>query len=140
MAATAGAATAARWSTSVITPELREFVATKFGSPEQIDVFQLLHRQADREWTAAQVAEALGTAPQSAGMRLFLLSSARLLAASAGGEASYRYASNPALDLLAAQLQEAYAQSRAAPYALLSDAPRPDPARDFADAFRLRKP
>ncbi|MGH7337910.1 MAG: hypothetical protein ACREI7_10045 [Myxococcota bacterium] len=126
--------------TSQITPELREFVAAKFGSPEQVDVFLHLYRHADKEWTAAQVAAALGMAPQSAGMRLFLLSSTGLLAVSGGAEAVYRYQREPALDLLSDLLERAHAAARDELVDILSGESRPDPARQFADAVRLRKP
>ena len=123
-----------------IPSELREFLASKFGSPEQVDVFLLLHRRAERGWTPAEVGAELGMAPQSAGMRLFLLASSGLLAAEGDAEAVYRYVADPALDALAALLAEAYAEQRQELYAVVTNAPRPDPARQFADAFKLKKP
>ena len=102
-------------------------------------MFLLLHRTADRGWTPAEVAAELDMAPQSAGMRLFLLASSGLLGAGGGAEAVYQYVADPALDALAAALAAAYADSPDQIHALVTDAPRPDPAKQFADAFRLKK-
>jgi hypothetical protein len=123
-----------------IPPELREFLAAKFGSPEQVQVFLLLHRRPDRSWTPADVGSELGMAPQSAGMRLFLLASSGLLAPGGGAEAVYQYVSEPALDALAGVLDVAYYENREEVDALVTNAQRPDPARQFAEAFRLKKP
>jgi hypothetical protein len=119
---------------------LREFVVAMFGSPEQLDVFVLLHGDPGRAWTPAQVAATLGMASESAGMRLFLLSAAGLLEASGGAAVEYRFASDPALAPFAQQTAAAYAADRGQLYALVSGGSRPDPARRFADAFKLRKP
>ena len=126
--------------TREIPAELREFLAAKFGSPEQVDVFLLLHRRPERGWTPADVAAELGMAPQSAGMRLFLLASSGLLGAGGGAEAVYQYVPDPALDSLAALLAQVYATRREELYAVVTNAPAPDPAKQFADAFRLKKP
>lgn len=112
---------------------------SKFGSPEQIDVFVFLYEHPDRDWAPEQVGEALGMAPQSAGMRMFLLASAGLLAGSDRGEARYRYVPNPVLDSLARQIAGIHASRREQLYEVVTEASRPDPARQFADAFRLRK-
>lgn len=79
-------------------------------------------------------------APQSAEMRLFLLSSTGLLASSGSREAEYQYVAEPTLDLFARLLVEAHARQRDALYALVDGARRVDPVRSFADAFKLRKP
>jgi hypothetical protein len=105
-----------------------------------VDVFLLLHRRQERGWTPAEVAAELGMAPQSAGMRLFLLASSGLLGAGGGAEAVYQYVADAALDPLAALLAQAYAARREELYAVVTNAPRPDPAKQFADAFKLKKP
>ena len=79
-------------------------------------------------------------APQSAGMRLFLLASAGLIEATGGREPEYRYAASPGLDQLAGLAAAAYDANRDALYAIVGGKPAPDPVRQFADAFKLRKP
>jgi hypothetical protein len=120
--------------------ELREFVAAKFGSAEQLDIFVLLFRHAERGWSPEQVAAELGMAPQSAGMRLYLLASAGLLVAGGGAEAIYQYVADPGLDPLARWTEAVYATRRDELHRIVSAAPRPDPAQHFADAFKWRKP
>jgi DNA-binding transcriptional ArsR family regulator len=103
-------------------------------------VFLLLLRSRDREWTVSEVASAVGMPPPSAGMRLFLLASAGLLSASSESEARYQYVGGPELDLLADMLAAADSGARAQLAAMVSGSLPTDPARQFADAFRLRKP
>lgn len=118
---------------------MRELVAAKVSSPEQLDVFLLLYRAQARTWTPTQVAEALDMAPQSAGMRLFLLASAGLIEATDARDPEYRYVSSPGLDPLADLTVAAYESDRDTLYEIAGK-PAPDPVRDFADAFKLRKP
>ena len=121
-----------------IAPELVEFLRSKFGSREQLDVFVLLQRTSDRDWSPAEVAAALGTAPQSAGMRLFLLASANLIAAGGSPDLRYRYLAEPALDVWASLIADAYAHDRQELYAAIGGTA--SPGQQFADAFDLRKP
>jgi hypothetical protein len=124
-----------------VPPELREFLASRFSSIEQVDVFVLLHRSPERQWSPQDVAGALGVAPQSAGMRLFLLSSAGLLASSGDRDVRYWYAAAPALDDVARVIDDAHRDDRAALAAVFGGPPAAaDPAQVFADAFRLKKP
>jgi hypothetical protein len=123
-----------------LAPELVELLLSKLSSIEQVDVFVLLFRSAERDWSPQEVAAALNVAPQSAGMRLFLLSSAGLLAASGSGASQrYAYVHNPALDSIADMVAQTHAAERPALAALLSPSPG-SPAQLFADAFRLKKP
>lgn len=124
-----------------IQPELREFITTKFGSPDQLEVFLLLYRSPHRDWSPNEVAEQLGVAPQSAGMRLFLLASAGLLTSSGSPrQLRYSYSPDAALDPWSELVAAAWDRDRGALVALLSGAPAPGPAAHFADAFKLRKP
>jgi hypothetical protein len=121
-----------------LSPELAEFLISKFTAVEQVDVFVLLFRSPDRLWSSQEVATALRVAPQSAGMRLYLLTSAGLLAASGGGAAvQYRYAPEPALDAIGGAIADAHQADRSAVAAVISP-PDGSPARLFADAFRLK--
>jgi hypothetical protein len=118
-------------------PELAELLLSKFSSVEQVDVFVLLHGSADREWSADEVARALEMPSQSAGMRLYLLASAGLIATDGGATMRYRYVPEPALDAIAEAIADAHRRDRPALAALLSP-PSGSPARLFADAFRLK--
>ena len=124
---------------SELTTELREFLSSKFSSIEQVDVFVLLLGEPERRWTPQAVADALGIAPPSAGMRLFLLASAGLVASSGEREVSYWYAPSPALDFAGAVIRDSHRDDRAALAAVLAGGAGPAPADAFADAFRLRK-
>jgi hypothetical protein len=120
--------------------ELREFIASKFSAPGQLDVFMLLYREAARSWSPAEVASALGIAMQTADMRLFLLASASLLTPESGAELRYSYAASPTLDRFARLLLEAYEADPQALEAVITGEPPSDPVKQLADAFKLRKP
>ncbi len=107
-----------------LAPELREFLVSKFSSIEQLDVFMLLYRSAPRHWSALEVARELRMAPQSAEMRLFLMTSAGLFAASDAPSLTYWYEAAPALDMLAKAMSDAYEADRTAVAAILEDSPR----------------
>jgi hypothetical protein len=123
-----------------LAPELREFLTSKFSSMEQLDVFLLLYRSGDRRWSAKEVAQELRMAPQSAEMRLFLMTSAGLLAASDASPLVYWYERASALDILARALSDASETDRDAMTAALESPAAGATARLFADAFRLKKP
>lgn len=119
-------------------PALRNFLQQRLSSLDQIDIVLLLMSDPARAWTAPEVAAAVGTAPESAAMRLFLLASGGLLAFEPAGTPKYRYATgNAETDALLADLSELHATDRNVVAALVG-AP-PDPLRSFADAFKLKK-
>lgn len=123
-----------------LAPELAELLISKFTAIEQVDVFVLLFRSPDREWSTPEVATALGVAPQSAGMRLYLLASSGLLTASGdGSQVQYRYVPDPALDSVGRAIADAHRADRAGLAAVVAP-PATSAARLFADAFRLKKP
>jgi hypothetical protein len=100
----------------------------------------LLYRESDRTWSPAEVADELKIAPQSAGMRLFLLASAGLLSSSGSPDLRYGYAADEALDHWARLIAEAWKRDRRGLYALVPGGQASDPAKQFADAFKVRKP
>ncbi|HEX2120479.1 MAG TPA: hypothetical protein VHL59_02455 [Thermoanaerobaculia bacterium] len=117
---------------------LTDFLRQRLTSIDQIDIVLLLLNDPSRAWTAPEVAVALGTAHESAAMRLFLLASGGLIAFEAAGIPRYRYTrADPETHRLLGELAEVYATNRAAIAALVG-AP-PDPLRSFADAFKLKK-
>jgi hypothetical protein len=123
-----------------VAPELREFLVSKFSSMEQLDVFVLLFRSSPRQWSAMEVAQELKMAPQSAEMRLFLMTSAGLLASSEAPSLTYRYDPAPALDMLAKATTKIYQSDRPSLTSILEGPGPGATARIFADAFRLKKP
>ena len=123
-----------------VTPSaaLRNFLQQRLSSIDQIDIVLLLMRDPARAWTAPEVAAALGTAPESAAMRLFLLASSGLLVFEPAGMPKYRFApADGQTQALLTELAEVYETDRDAVAALVG-AP-PDPLRSFADAFKLKK-
>jgi hypothetical protein len=117
---------------------LRNFLQQRLSSIDQIEIVLLLMGDPARAWTAPEVAAAVGTPPESAAMRLFLLASGGLIAFEAAGMPQYRYAGTDAeAHALLTELAELYASDRDAVAALVG-AP-PDPLRSFADAFKLKK-
>jgi hypothetical protein len=98
----------------------------------------LLRSDPARSWTAPEVAAALGSAPESAAMRLFLLASGGLIAFEPSAIPRYRYATVDAdTDAMLQELSEALSEHRDAVIAAVQS-PR-DPIRSFSDAFKLKK-
>jgi hypothetical protein len=120
--------------------EVRRFILETINSVEQLEVLLLLRREAEQDWSAAAVGQALSTSTAAAGMRLTDLTSRGFLAAtSAGSETTYRYASvAPERERLVDLLATTYAERRVAVISLIYSKPN-DQVRAFADAFRLRK-
>lgn len=118
---------------------LKNFVQQRLTTVDQVDIVMLLMKEPSRSWTAAEVAAAVGTAAQSAAMRLFLLASAGVILFEPAATPSYQYvADDPATDALLHQLAALYDEDREAVAALVENRP-PDPIRSFADAFKVKK-
>jgi hypothetical protein len=123
-----------------ISDELQQFLQQRLASTEQVGIVLLLKNDPSRAWTAPEVARQLGSAPESAAMRLFLLASSGLIAFDAsGGLPRYRYA--PLDATAAARLDELAAIHESDPDAVprFLGAPPADPLRSFADAFKLKR-
>lgn len=123
---------------AVVSERLREFLQQRLSSLDQIEVVLLLRSDPSRSWTAPEVAARLGTAPEPAAMRLFLLASAGLIVFEATGVPRYRYATDAATDALVTELADVCASDQNAVAAIVDTTPR-DPIRSFADAFKLKK-
>ena len=125
---------------NVISEQLRHFLQQRLASVEQIEIVLLLKRDPARSWTASEVASHLGTAPESAAMRLFLLASAGLIVFEVSGMPRYRYAStDAATEAVLGELAAVYESDREAVTALVEAPAPPDPIRSFADAFKLKR-
>lgn len=121
-----------------VSERLRAFLEQRLSSLDQIEVVMLLRSDPDRSWTAPEVAAALGTAPEPAAMRLFLLASGGLLVFEPSAIPRYRYGGVDAeTGSMLQELSEVLAVNREAVLAALHS-PR-DPLRSFSDAFKLKK-
>ena len=110
----------------------------RLTSVDQVEIVLLLMNDPSRAWTAPDVAAAVGTAQESAAMRLFLLASGGLILFEAAGIPRYRYtAGDPATHAMLTELAAVYTATPDVIRVLLG-AP-PDPLRSFADAFKLKK-
>jgi len=123
---------------SELSPEVRRFIADHIESAEQLEILLLLHRDPERQWTVADVSQAIYTVPASAIMRLERLVTVGFIASSGGPEPLYSYGPHSEeirgqIEALAAE----YARDRVSLIKFTFARP-PDPLQSFADAFRLR--
>lgn len=122
---------------SELSQNLERFIRERLPSTEQIEIVLLLRADRERSWSAPEVAQKLGTPPESTAMRLFLLASNGVVTFDgSGGVPRYRY--NAADETLIDELAEVY-QSRPGAIHDVVGAPVRDPLRSFADAFKLKK-
>ena len=117
-----------------ITEGARRLVAEHIHSVEQLEVLLLLRAAPDKSWSAAEVARALVSQPDTATTRLEDLVGRKLVQRS-GDE--YRYAPGDRQREVS-ELAEAYATRRVAVVGLIFSKPS-DSVTSFSDAFRFRK-
>lgn len=116
-------------------PAFRTFINKNITSVEQIEVLLILHANPERVWTIEEISAILRSSPNSIRSRLVVLEQRGL---SAGiPNAGYRYAASGRLHEMVEHLAEEYGQRRFSVIELVFS--RPDAARSFADAFRLRE-
>lgn len=107
-------------------------------SVEQLEALLLMHRRADRDWTATEVSEELRTNAQSIDMRLDGLRDSGLIGPGvAPGTTRYRPRTRELLEAVDA-LAEEYSVRRVSVITFIIAKPS-DRIRSFADAFRLRR-
>lgn len=115
--------------------EFQTFINKHINSVEQIEVLLILRANPDRVWTVDEISAIMRSSPNSIRSRLEGLAARGLCAAvEAQG---YRYAASGRLDAMVEQLAAEYAHRRFSVIELVFS--RPDAARTFADAFRLRE-
>lgn len=121
-----------------VSERLKAFLEQRLSSLDQIQVVMLLRADPTRSWIAPEVAAVLGTAPETAAMRLFLLASGGLIAFEPSAIPRYRYASvDGETNSMLQELTDVLATNRDAVMAAL-ELPR-DPIRSFSDAFKLKR-
>ena len=118
--------------------DVLDLIARHLDSMAQVEVLLLLHRGAQQEWQAYQVAHELRIETLAAAAHLETLAANRLARSDDAAPASYRYApATPALEQAVDNLRVAY---NTRPVTLVNALyARPARAiRSFADAFRIR--
>jgi hypothetical protein len=114
--------------------QFRTFVNKYITSVEQIEVLLILVANPERTWPVHEISAILRSSPNSIAARLDALARSRL--AQGDLENGYRYAASGRSHEMVEQLQDEYAARRFSVIELVFS--RPDAARSFADAFRLR--
>lgn len=118
----------------MLDPELTAFIASQIRSIWALELLLLLRKQAGRQFTAQELAQALRATESLVISCLAQLSSAGLLQHS---EDSWRYAPTSAqVDDLAARLETAYAEKPVQVVNAIVAAPNAR-LQTFADAFRV---
>lgn len=123
-----------------LSDDIRRLIADHINSVEQLEVLLLLRGKANREWSAAEVAEEIRTSETSARSRLEDLAARGFLAQRRDGARDvYQYAplSNTLRDQVD-RLDHAYAERRFTVIDLIFSKPI-DKLRLYADAFRFRR-
>lgn len=113
----------------------RTFINKNITSVEQIEVLLILHANPERIWTIEEISAILRSSPNSIRSRLTALEERALCRAVE--DAGYRYIASGRLDEMVELLAQEYAGRRFSVIELIFS--RPDAARSFADAFRLRE-
>lgn len=122
-----------------IPDDVKAFIAAHIESVLQLELLLLLHGQAPRPWTAAQLAQELRIDASWASGQLAGLTAAGVLGATPATPPAYRYEPrSPELDRAVAGLAREYDARRVTVIGLIFSKPV-DKIRSFADAFRLRK-
>ncbi|HEY9180130.1 MAG TPA: hypothetical protein VIO32_05385 [Candidatus Baltobacteraceae bacterium] len=114
--------------------EFRTFINKNINSIEQIEVLLILRANPERVWTVDEISAIMRSSSNSIRSRLQGLAAKKLSAAISDKE--YRYAASGRLDAMVELLAEEYGRRRFSVIELVFS--RPDAARQFADAFRLR--
>lgn len=112
----------------------RTFVRRYIDSVEQVEVLLILRANQARSWSVDEISAILRSSPHSIGARLSGLTALGL----AGGNPNegYRYAATGANDAAIEELEREYGERRFSVIEMIFT--KPDPARSFADAFRIR--
>jgi hypothetical protein len=119
--------------------EVRKFIARYVDSIESLEVLLHLQKQAEREWTAGEIASELRIGTAAADSSLAKLCSVNLLDVRIGTDLFYRYNPRlPHLEHAASALAAAYEKHRLAVIKLILERPA-EPLRSFAEAFRFTK-
>ena len=112
----------------------RTFVRRYIDSVEQVEVLLILRANPARDWSIDEISAILRSSAHSIGARLAGLT--MLGFATGTPEHGYRYAASGDADAAIEELEREYGARRFSVIEMIFT--KPDAARNFADAFRLR--
>jgi hypothetical protein len=115
--------------------EFLTFIKKNITSVEQIEVLLILRANPERVWTVEEISTILRSSNNSIESRLEALTRRHM--ARPEDDQGYRYAASGRLHDMVESLASEYAVRRFSVIELVFS--RPDAARTFADAFRLRE-
>lgn len=123
-----------------IPDHVHQLISEHIRSIAQLELLVMLRRESDKQWTVEQVAKTLYTAVSMTEPLLESLRASGLLVVTRTPELQYGYAPKTAeLERAVADLDRLYQERRVTIINLIYSAPT-EKLRNFADAFRLRKP
>lgn len=123
-----------------IPANVHQLISEHIRSIAQLELLVMLRREPDKQWTVEEVAKTLYTAVSMTEPLLESLRAGGFLIASTSPHLQYRYApKTPELEQAVADLDRLYQERRVTIINLIYSAPT-EKLRNFADAFRLRKP
>lgn len=118
-----------------LSPTVQRFLSRGIDSVEALEVLLLLRAHAGRAWEVEAIVAELRSTPYSIRRRLDALTKRRLLRFEDG---RWCYAATPNVDAVVAEVADSYDRLRLRVIEALYGAPKREPLRAFADAFRLR--
>ncbi len=117
---------------------VRELIVQHIASVAQLEVLLLLFDRRPAAFDAAEVSRELRIDAGSAATLLGDLAARGFLEPTPDGPGRFRFAATPQLHAILPELAAAYRERRVAVITLIFSKP-PDPLRQFAEAFRLKK-
>jgi hypothetical protein len=117
---------------------VRELIVQHIASVAQLEVLLLTFERRPATWDAAEVARELRIDAGSAATILDDLAARGFLEPVPDAPQRFRFATTPQLHAILPELVAAYRERRVAVITLIFSKP-PDPLRQFAEAFRLKK-
>jgi hypothetical protein len=127
---------------SDVDPELRRFMLAHVRTYEQLETLLLLSRQADRHWSAADLASALKIPGDVAQETLRALATDLIVEAAGASPEAYRLSSGPACDSVRT-LERVYADNPLLVMRLMNENAiermRTDALHAFSSAFVIRR-
>jgi hypothetical protein len=122
-----------------VPPRIHSFLNAHVHSIAHLELLLLVHRNAEKPWTAEEAAKALYIPPVFAESLLESLRGAGMVTPVDGAEGSFRYAPKvPELDQTVVELEAFYRERPVTTIQAIHSAPT-DTLQNFSDAFRIRK-
>ena len=122
-----------------VPPHVADFLTLHIGSPEDLEVFLACVTAPERWWDASSMASEVGVRPQAAHRSLDHLARSNLLDIRVTADVRYQF--NPGTEELRDRAIACAAEYRVNPIGVVQIVTdRRRRIRDFADAFKLRKP